>query len=498
MKDKVFGILKHSTIYSFGYIAQKGMGIITLPIYAYYITKSEFGVFAILDIIIILFAEFLSLGQANSVIYFNSVSEYRGKHQSIFYTITVTVFSISLIFVGLTIAANFATPALFDSKTIFAGYLPLITLISFARALNSIFFNKLRADDQSRHYTALTLVKILITIGSVILFVALLHLSFVGILYAYLVSEVSLLLVFMPMMISKMEFSFDNAIMKGTIKYGAPLIFGAVGAHILNLSDRFLIQHFYNSSYVGTYDFGYRIAGVIQMILIMPFNQALLPSTYREYKRPGDTRYYSKLMTYMCFVLIWGGLALALFGDLAVYVMGQNRYLGAEAFVPIIILAYIFSSMRNVASIGIMLSGKTIYIGALTITAGIINIILNTIFLPVYGVITAAYTTLISFILFFFATKLISDKYYKISYEAIKLIKLFLVSIVLFNVSELFKTGFFLLDAAVKTITILLFPFIMFVLNFYEEIELKTIKDSFRKLKSPADIKNILNNLLNK
>ena len=498
MKEKIFGILKHTALYSFGNIAQKGMGLITLPINAFYLSNAEFGALAILEIVMIVAAEAITLGQANSILYFNSVKEYAKEKKSIFFTITILVLLSGIVFGSAALVSQVFFPFSFGANSYFIGKLHFVVLISVLRAFNSVFLNKLRADEKSFQYTIVNLVRIIFTIGLIVLLVANMSWAITGVLFAYLVSEIACLAILIPLLVSQMEFRFLNPICVKSLKYGFPLIFSALGIYVLNLSDRFLIKLFFNLKEVGVYDFGYKIAGILQMFLILPFSQALLPSTYKEYKRPGDTRYYSKLMTYMCFVLIWGGLALSLFSDIIVSIMGQNKFNGAGIFVPIIILAYVFSSMRNVAFVGIMLSEKTVYIGILTVAAGALNVILNLLFLPKYGVITAAYTTLIAFVLFFFASKIIADKYYKITYESLKLIKLFFVGIGLYALSGFIKTNFVIADVLIKIILIIVFPVIMHGLKFYEDIELTTIRNSILKIKNPKDIKNIFNNLLSK
>jgi O-antigen/teichoic acid export membrane protein len=496
MKAKVFQLLKHSTVYSFGNVALKGMGIITLPIYASHLTQTEFGTFGILDITIIVLSEFLSLGQSNSIIYFNNLKDYKDRNKSVFFTIASIVLAANIIFALFTGTIRFLFPQFINPLSLFSIYLPLICFISMIRAFNSVFINKLRADEKSVFYTVVTLIKIAAFICAVFYTIVYLKLSVIGIMYSYLFSEIFILILLCPVMFSKMKFDFDGEIGIKALKYGIPLIFAAIGIYILNLSDRFMIAYYLHLKAVGIYDFGYRIAGTIQMFLIIPFSQALLPSTYKEFKRPGDKRYYSKLMTYMCFVIVWGGLVLAIFGTLLVKLLGNNNFNGAEVFVPIIILAYIFSSMRNVASTGMLLSGKTYYIGIITVGAGLLNIGLNIILLPRFGVIAAAYTTLIAFIIFYAVTKKISDRFYHIAFENNKIIMLLITGIILYFISSFISLNGIILSMLLRIAIILSFPFILYLLNFYEKIELETIRVSIKALRKPQEIRNLLTKLM--
>lgn len=498
MKNKIFGILKHSAFYSIGNIALKGMGVITLPIYTRFLTQSEYGMFGLLDITITILAEILTLGQANSLIYFNNKSGYDEKKRSIFFTITALILIANFIFILLAEAFGFSILTFAGSENTFGGYLPFLIYIVFLRAVNTVFVNKLRAEEKSLFFTSITLIKIVVFVGLIFLTVVHFKQSVYGIMNSYLLSEVVVLMILIPNMIKEMDWKWDKDIAKQALKFGFPLIFSSIGIMILNVSDRYLIGYFVDLTSVGLYDFGYRIAGVLNMFLIMPFGQALLPSAIKEFGKEGDKRYYSKLMTYMCFVTIWGGFAISIFSDEFIRIFGTENYSPAKFFIPLIIIAYIFSAKRNVASTGLFLSGKTSYIALITLAAGILNIVLNIIFIPIYGFIAAAYTTVISFIIFYFLTKILADRFYKIAFETKKITILFLVAILLFVLHEAIPVVNYPISLFLKLILIAVFPFILYPFKFYEKIELETLKNGLTVFKNPREFMSRIKELLNK
>jgi O-antigen/teichoic acid export membrane protein len=353
--------------------------------------------------------------------------------------------------------------------------------------------NKLRADGKSLFYTVITIIKILVFLALVFITVVHLELAVTGILYSYLISEIAILIIQLPFMVTEMSAKFDKEILKQAIKFGFPLVFSTIGIMILNLSDRYMIKLFLNFEAVGLYDFGYRIAGVIYMFLILPFNQAFLPAAYKVYNQPGDKRYYTKAMTYMCFITVWGGLALSLFSGWVILLLGNRNYLASELFIPLIILAYIFSGKRNIASTGLLLAGKTSYIAYITMGAAVINIALNLWLIPIYGVIAAAYTTLFSFVVFFFVTKILADKFFPIPYEGMKILRLFILGIALYLLASLLPFENIIITFVLKMILVFSFPFILVPLNFYEKNELEILT---KTLKNPFTIKKIVINIL--
>jgi O-antigen/teichoic acid export membrane protein len=494
MKEKVVSTFKHSAVYSLGNIALKGMGIITLPIYLNYLTKTEVGTFGLLDVTINIIAEVLILGQTNSIILFENKKDYEERRRSVFFTITAFIILVNIVFILL--AESFGASILSFSKSTrdLTTYIHFIIYISFVRVLNNLFMNKLRAEQRSKFFTLLTFIKIIAFISLIFYTVVYLKMSITGILYSYLIAEIIVLIIVLPGMIVKMKPVIEINALKAALRFGAPLIFTSIGIMILNLSDRYLINLYLNLEEVGTYDIAYRIAGIVNMFLILPFNQAMLPSAFKEYNNPESRRYLCKLMTYMCFVIIWGGLAISVFSEEIISILGNENYASSTIYIPFIVLAYVLSAMRNVASNGLLFAEKTIIVAVITIFAGLLNIILNIIFIPIYGTIAAAYTTVISFAIFYIVTLLSANRFYKIDYENIKIAKLLFVGTALFIVQEFFVIENFVLMLLIKLTTVLLLPFLLYFTRFYEPIELETIRDSIKTFKSPNQlIKSLLN-----
>jgi O-antigen/teichoic acid export membrane protein len=122
-----------------------------------------------------------------------------------------------------------------------------------------------------------------------------------------------------------MSFSFDIPLLKIGISFGIPLIFSSVAMMLLNLSDRYIIKYFLNDEMVGLYDLGYRVAGALNMFVIVPLSLTLVPQAYKMFGKTGDKRFYSKVLTYLTFGLVWIGLALSLFSKEIIKLLAQKQ-----------------------------------------------------------------------------------------------------------------------------------------------------------------------------
>ena len=480
--------LKHSLVYGVSNVAAKASGIILLPIYTKYFSVDEFGRLGLILAIITIMIQVVVLGQGQSLLRFINQDDDKHLKKSILFSLSSLILIVSVIFI---IIGEVSTPFLANALGNYKSYYPSlrisIYIIAFS-VLNNIFQNKLRADENSVFYTSLNLIKLVVMMIVTIYFIVKLKLGIDGVLYGQLMSEVFALIIILPSMIKQMELKFNMNIIVLSLKFGLPLIFSALSMTLLNISDRFLIKFLLDEKALGLYELGYRVSGILNMFLIMPLSLTLLPIAYKIYNQPGDKEYYKKIMTYFTYILVWGALFLSIFSKEIITLFSNNdSFIPSFEVVPIILLSYVFFGMSLISSLGFYLVGKTGYVAVITIISAILNISLNLIFIPRYGIMGAAINTLIAFVFLYVASLIASNSFYKINFEHKKIVLLILVGVTLFFISTLFGSFSLLQSILLKVILVALYPLILFWLSFYETSEIKFVKGFAKKWRNPAN-----------
>ncbi len=503
MREKFKHFIKHSIIYSISNVATKASGIILLPIYTSYFSVEEFGRLGLILAIVAILIQIVVMGQNQSILKFNNQIDFVGRKKSLLYTLTLFVCLVSVLFIAIgEITSSWLAKILGN----FNDYYPSLRIAVYLIAvsiLNNIFQNKLRADEKSIPFTIISLIKLFVLIITTIYLVTSVELGINGVLYGQLISEIVALFIIIPLMLKSMEFKFERSILIQSLKFGLPLIFSALSMTLLNISDRFLIKFLDSEESLGLYELGYRVAGILNMFMIMPLSLTLLPVAYKIYKQPGDKEYYRKVMTYAAYLLVWGALALSIFSkEIVELFSGSKSFLPAYEIVPIILFSYVFFGMSMISSLGMYLTSKTSYVAVITIVSAAVNIFLNFIFIPVYGILGAAVNTLIAFFILFVLSLATSNRYYNINFEGIRLVSLFIIGGILLLLAYILQIDSMWLGMTLKFILATAFPLILYVTKFYQPNEVKTLKTIIKKWRNPSDwISNIKNNgfdLLNK
>lgn len=493
MISKFKYFLKHSVVYGISSAAVKASGIILIPIYTKYFTVAEFGRLGLILAVISILVQIVVMGQSQSLLRFINQINYQKKRKSIFFTITIFVVLINILFViiGETLSPFFAQ--LFGSIDDYNLSLKIAVFIVAFSIINNIFQSKLRADENSIFFTVLNIIKLVFLIIFTVYLVAFIKNGINGVLYAQLISEILGFIIVLPMMIREMELKFEKKILKESLKFGIPLIFAGLSMTLLNISDRFIIKFLDNESSLGLYELGYRIAGILNMFLVIPMNLTFVPIAYKMYKQPNDKEYFSKIMTYFTFIIVWGALLLSIFSKEILLIFSKsNEFLPAYSIVPFILYSYVFLGMSIISSVGIFLEGKTLYSAIITVVATILNIGLNFILIPKVGIMGAAISTVLSFSLLFALNLIFSNYFYRIIYEYKKLLTLFILSLILLIATYFLPSSYFWIDLIIKVIFVMIFPFILLLFPFYEKKEIELIKKLSGMIYNPQMLFRIL------
>jgi len=483
-------LIKHSLIYSISNVALKASGIILLPLYTHFFSVEEYGRLGLVLVVIVLFSQSLILGQGISLIRYNNSSEFSSKQKSILFTLTILIFFIVALFILISESFLIQISSWFGEVNLYKDLLNISIYIIALTTINNLFLSKLRADDNSVLYTISTVAKVILMVALSIFLIVEKGFRIEGVLYSQLAGEALQTLIVLPTIIKEVNIKLEYSIVGQSLKFGIPLIFSSMAINLLNGSDRFILKFLSGETELGLYELGYKVAGVVNMFVIMPFGLTLMPLAYKLYKKEGDKEYYKKMKTYVAFVLVWAGFALSVYGKEIVELFAQQEaYYPAHEVVSLIVLAYVIYGVSMISSLGMYLTGNNYYMAYITLFCAALNIGLNFWLIPIYGMLGAAINTVIAFAVLDLLSNLASNRYYKIDYENLKLLKLYTIGIVVFLGSVYLNDIFLLLRVTLKLILIILFPFIIILSGYFSRLELKSISGAIKKWRNPMNWK---------
>lgn len=218
------------------------------------------------------------------------------------------------------------------------------------------------------------------------------------------------------------------SLLKPMLIYAIPLLLAGLAGMMNEMFDRVILKRILTpvlgqdaAMYqLGIYGACYKLS-IIITLMIQAFRYAAEPFFFSQEKEAGSKELYAKVMTYFVWVLAGTFLFVMLYIDLFKYFIPNEDYWVGLKIVPVLLLANICLGVYYNQSVWYKLTDKTSYGAGLAIFGALITIVLNLLFIPEYGYVASAWTTLACYASMMIASYLLGRKHYPVPYQIGKL-----------------------------------------------------------------------------
>lgn len=199
--------------------------------------------------------------------------------------------------------------------------------------------------------------------------------------------------------LSALTQSIDLEKLQVMLRFGFPLIFAALAFWALTAMDKIFLKHVSTLAELGIYSIAVSIASAAAIIGAI-FNTLWAPTVYKWASEGKNLKKIDEVSEYvqLCILLIF--VIVGLFSWLVPLLL-PDEYQAVQFILPLAIAAPLFYTLSETTAIGIGLKKKTSYAMLASIVAAIVNLCGNYILIPRYGALGAAVATSTSMWLFF-------------------------------------------------------------------------------------------------
>lgn len=372
---------------------QKGISVLTTPVFTRLLSTEEYGQYSVFNSWLNILTVFVTLrlynGYAQGLVKFEDErKEYSSSMQGLSLLMILIWSVIYLIFHGF-------WNKIFSLTTV---QMLAMLLMMWATAVFGFWSTEQRVRFR---YQKMVLLTILVSVAKPLIGIIFVLLSedkvtarILGLALVEMVSYTGLFLVQMK----RGRVFFSKRFWMYALAYNIPLIPHYLSQTVLNSADRIMIKNLVNSEAAGIYGLAYSISQIM-MLFNTSLGQTLNPWEYQKIKA-GKTDTISRI-TYPSMIIIAGvNLFLIAFAPEMVKIFAPESYYEAIWVIPPIAMGgyfiYIYERFAKIA----FYYEKTKLIALTTAMSAVLNVILNYIFIPIYGYYAAGYTTLVCYLLF--------------------------------------------------------------------------------------------------
>ena len=430
---------KSAVVYTASSVFTRGLAIISVPIFTRLMTTEQIGVVNIYNSWYSLISAFatLSLTSGGFAVAMKEYSDKRDEYESSILTLTSIV--------AFIIALVYAIAPIFWQKTLgLSNSLIVLMLIGFLFApARDFWLSRQRYEYKYKLAGAVSIITaIMATLASIIAVVYMsnqnLKETALGRLFANYVIIYGVAAVIWLYILIRGKKWYCKEYWKMSLAISIPLIGYNIAGQVLNVSDRMMIGRLVNNSAVGIYGTLYTVSS-LSLLVWQAINASFVPYLFQNIEKKDHNIKKISNMLLEAYAVI--AVLLTFFAPEIVKILATKEYYEAIYIMPSIAAGVFFTSYANLYSNVAVYYKKTKYVMYPAIIAAGINLILNYVFIKLFGYMAAAYTTLFSYIVLAALQAIWSKKVYRENDNAISNIydnkKLVILSVVTTGVSLL-------------------------------------------------------------
>ena len=378
--------------YTFCNFVQKGISFFVIPLYVRILTTAEYGEYSVFqswrDILIIFASMNLYCGVYTKAMVDlpEERDRYTSSMQGLGCLFTSAYFILYLIFYDF-----WTTLFKMDYKVMVFLFLYFVFFPAF-----NFWSTRQRVEYKYRIMVVVTLLIAIATPLLSLLLLVLTTLRSTAVIYGYLIVQCSVGGFLFLKQFLKGRCFFDKQYWKHALSFNIPLIPHYLSLIVLGQVDRIMVDSYCGPESAGIYSFAYQIGYTIN-ILISAINGTRVPWTYEKLKEKNYvscTRVFNLLCGFMALLVV----TITLVSPEIIAVMATPEYSQAVYVIPVVALGIFFTFCYDLFSTVEFYYSATKFVMVASIVGAVLNIVLNAIFIPQFGYIAAAYTTMICYL----------------------------------------------------------------------------------------------------
>ena len=479
MNTRILQLVSDTFFYSLGLVLRRGLSVVTLPVLTRYLSVRDFGMLSIIGTVRELLGVVFELGIPNSSTRFYYDCQTQEERQRLFGTLLV--FSMTVALVGSLLLA-WAGPIIWSQLVPDIPFYPYISL-TLATILVSPIGNLVRSlfrvTNRVPLHTTFGFIQGLLTAALTIALVVIWNLGVLGAVLGTLVASLVLVPFSFRYLRGHIEWTFSPHLIQRALAFGLPEIPVRIATWVLRLMDRLILQAYLPLRVVGLYSLGYMLGGTAFELIASSVNSAILPFFYLTATNESKThsaRLFADIAVYNTALLGFLGLGTILFAREVILVFATPEYMEAEAVVLLVAWASIFQALANVPNRAIYLVKKTGYLPLVFAVPALVNVGLNFLLIPRYGMMGAAWATLLAYPLLFALTLWVAQKVYPIPYDYGRMAKPLILALGLSLLKDVVPHEPLVRSLCLKALLLGAFPLGLVVLGFVTADERRLLR----------------------
>ena len=470
------------------------LGYIVRVLLAKYLSMEEFGLFYAVFSFLGLWGIFKNLGFDKALIKFIPELQHEEKNDliksSIIYVSIVQLITNTIFIVLIYLLSNYLSVHFFRS-TQASIVLKLMAIAFFIDGFVFILKFSFQGFQKMMLFAGIEVIRMSLIIA--IVFIGLvLNYGILSPVIAYIFAPVILLLVFTPILtkivfpeFSKSKFILNKILFKKLSKYSFFVMTTGMGSMIFGYTDSTVLTYFTSLKDVALYNIAFPTANLL-IYFPRAINGILVPLTAELWAKKKYALLKAgmeSLFKYSIIIIVPLAFMMSSFTDLLINTFFGKDYILASNAMRILIPGFIFGTLNGICMYFFSGIGKPEINSKILFIAATFNFITNLILIPIFGILGAALTTALSYVIMVVMSLKEIRRFINIKFPVKIWIKTFIAGLLFIFIIWFLKKAIFLNVWAETAIVIVISGISYMVLLFLLKIvDINELKDLYRRI----------------
>lgn len=370
-------LLKHSLVYLLGDVLVRAGSFLLIPLYTRTLSRSEYGVLAIVSLLVAVVATLAGLSLSSAVLKLNP--EHRSKNEGKKLVNSITLFVILWALVLGTVLFLFA-PSLISHylhEESIERYCRLAIITGCLSGVTGVLLAVFQSNEQPIRYRLVTVVAFAANIITAIVAVVLLRLSLLGAVLGLLAGAGCGFLIALKMVGIEVGKTFDRGVLSSSLNIGIPLTLYALGGLATDQLSRVFIERYISSSTLGVYNIAYLYCTPLSVIFIA-INTAWVPKFFGGSLAEDHARISGLYGTALVIAAVGIAGAMSILSPDILGLVVPPEYHAAQRFIPGLMFNAVLSTpVWTVVMNPLILRNRNWSITWCALASGLCNVVLN-------------------------------------------------------------------------------------------------------------------------
>jgi O-antigen/teichoic acid export membrane protein len=415
----------HTSNYTLGSVLVTIAGLVSFPILTRIFTVEEYGILNLISATLLLLTGIAKLGVQHSIVRFYGEVKSGKRSVNLSQYYSTALFGMAAVAGIVTVVWAIASqliPSSWWKDQRVTGLLLLTSVLVIVRSVDSCLSNFLRAEERSGLLNVYSTATKYVGLAAILFVLYYVARDLYGFYWATIATEVGAVVLLSVILFRGRHYSpreFSPELFRMMLVFGVPMIGFELAGITLKIGDRYVIQAMLGSTPLGIYSVGYNLCEYVQIILISSIGQAIMPMYVRTWEERGEEetrRFVRQVLHFYLMVALPVIAGLSAVGADVLVFLASEKYRESATIIPYAVAGMAIDGMVVIVGAGLYIYKRTTIIAELVATCAVVNLLLNMVLIPYWGIVGAAVATLISYAALGLAVLWKSEKVMPISF----------------------------------------------------------------------------------